>query len=90
MSRFRGAAALLAVVALMAPVGMAAGATPRLSPTPAVPLPAHVSPKLRPAKPAHPAPLPNTGIDLLPELLVAASLLALGAWARVVVIRHPA
>ena len=76
----------------MAPVGTAAGATTRLSPTPPVPLPAHRSPKPRPAqpaKPARPAPLPQTGIALLPELFVAVSLLGLGTWARVVVIRPP-
>jgi hypothetical protein len=92
MSRFRGAAALLAAVALMAPVGTAAGATTRLSPTPPVRLPAHLSPKPRPAppaKPGRPRPLPNTGIALLPELFVAASLLGLGTWARVVAIRRP-
>jgi hypothetical protein len=92
MSRIRGAAALLAAAALMAPVGTAAGATTRLSPTPPVPLPAHSSPKPRPArraKPARPAPLPKTGIALLGEVFVAASLLGLGTWARVVVIRRP-
>ena len=95
MSRIRGAAALLAAAALMAPVGTAAGATTRLSPTPPVSLPAHPTPKPRPARPARPAkparprPLPNTGIALLPELFVAASLLGLGTWARVVVLRRP-
>jgi hypothetical protein len=89
MSRIRGAAALLAAAALMAPVGTAAGATTRLSPTPPVSLPAHHTPKPRPAKPTRPRPLPNTGIALLPELFVGASLLGLGTWARVVVIRRP-
>jgi hypothetical protein len=57
-----------------------------------VQLPAHRSPKPRPARPAksaRPRPLPNTGIALLPELFVAASLLGLGTWARVVAIRRP-
>jgi hypothetical protein len=92
MSRFRGAVALVAAAALMAPVGTAAGATTRLSPTPPVSLPAHLSPKPRPPRPAksaRPRSLPNTGIALLPELFIAASLLGLGTWARVVVIRRP-
>jgi hypothetical protein len=91
MSRVRPAAALLAAAALIALAGASAAVgvrTPlhgitRLSPTPPVPLPAHLPARPQPAKPAKPAkPLPKTGMALAPELLAALLLLALGVGAR--------
>ena len=88
MTRFRGAAALLAAVILTALVGaaVATAAPPPLSPTPPVPLPAHVgAARHHHAVPARPKPLPKTGLSLAPVLLLATALLALGYGTRIAV-----
>ncbi|HWE34598.1 MAG TPA: hypothetical protein VG410_13990 [Solirubrobacteraceae bacterium] len=88
MTRFRGAAALLAAVVLTALVGagLATAAPPRLSPTPPVSLPAHVGhPRHHTTVPHKHKPLPNTGLSLAPVLLAATALLALGYGTRIAV-----
>ncbi len=91
MTRFRGAAALLAAVVLTAlvGVGVATAAPPPLSPTPPVSLPTHVghrhhTPDHRRVSHKH-KPLPNTGLSLAPVLLAATAMLALGYGARIAV-----
>jgi hypothetical protein len=86
MTRFRGAAALLAAVVFTALVGagVAIAAPPRLSPAPPVPLPAHVGrPRHHHAAHARPKPLPKTGLEIAPLLLAATAMIALGYGTRV-------
>jgi hypothetical protein len=88
MTRFRGAAALLAAVVLTALAGATAAtaAGPRLSPTPPVPLPAHVgAARHHHAAPPPRKPLPKTGLSLAPLLLASTALLALGYATRIAV-----
>jgi hypothetical protein len=86
MTRFRGAAALLAAVVLTALVGagVAMAAPPRLSPTPPVPLPARIGRPRHHASHARAKPLPKTGLDIAPLLLAATAMIALGYGARIV------
>jgi hypothetical protein len=89
MTRFRGAAALLAAVILTAVVGagVATAAPPRLSPSPPVPLPAHVGrSRHHHAAPAPPKPLPKTGLEIGPLLLAATAMIALGYGTRISVV----
>jgi hypothetical protein len=90
MSRARTAAVLLAAVAVIVPTTVATeadgaihvkGIAP-LSPTPPVPLPAH-QPAVHHVAGHGPGALPNTGMDVPEELLVASVLLAAGARIRV-------
>jgi hypothetical protein len=92
MTRFRGAAALLAAVVLTALVGAGAAtaAPPPLSPTPPVSLPAHVGHQRHHTSAPRSAfhkhkPLPSTGLALAPVLLAATAMLALGYGARIAV-----
>jgi hypothetical protein len=78
MSRFQGAAALVAAAVLIASAGTALAQTTQLSPTPPVPLPQHAPPSHKPPSPPAKTLLPKTGMAVLPELLAATVLVAAG------------
>jgi hypothetical protein len=90
MSRARTAAVMLAAVAVIVPTSVATeadgaihvkGIAP-LSATPPVPLPAH-PPAVHQVRSHRRTALPNTGMDVPEELLLASVLLAAGARIRV-------